>query len=433
VAIVGGGCSGVFVAAQLSLNGFAGRLRIIEPRALLGRGLAYSTNFPEHLLNVPAEKMSAFPDVPSHFLDWLRARIPNVPQRGFFAPRMLYGEYLGGLLANSPSGFAHIRSEVTRIERAVSSFTLTLSFGDSLHAATVVLALGDNALTVRFPGERILLIGTGLTAVEAVLALQGQSLPCELHLVWRRGILPCAHTGSCISPPPHFVPEHDLRRLVRQLRNRVACMQERGLCWRTVVDSLRSVSNIIWSELSAADRARFFRHLKPYWEPHRHRMAPQVRQRLDQLLREEKVQVMSGRIGEISVAENELRCNVHLRGGGEVTLLVDRVINCSGIQERYRGAPVRPLIQSLVAGGIAEPNALGIGFRTDPDGALLTSNIVAGSSVFTLGPPLVASCSRPPRCPRFARRRRRFASCRLCTAAEPAHDESPHGIALRFE
>src|SRR5947209_14128853 len=98
IAIVGGGCSGLLVAVQLHRQGYEGQITIVEPRAELGRGLAYSTRFDEHLLNVPAGKMSALPDEPAHFLEWLQAR--EFPGAGpsLFAPRRVYGEYLSDLL-----------------------------------------------------------------------------------------------------------------------------------------------------------------------------------------------------------------------------------------------------------------------------------------------------------------------------------------------
>jgi len=97
VAIVGGGCSGLLVAAQLFRQGFGGSVAIVEPRSALGRGLAYSTPYDDHLLNVPAGKMSALPSHPSHFLEWLRAgRIPEASPT-CFAPRKVYGEYLSSL------------------------------------------------------------------------------------------------------------------------------------------------------------------------------------------------------------------------------------------------------------------------------------------------------------------------------------------------
>src|ERR1700677_260806 len=118
VAIAGGGCSGILVAAQLFRQGFRGSVVIVEPRAALGRGLAYSTPYDEHLLNVPAGKMSALPTVPSHFLDWLRGgRFPNAAA-AFFAPRKVCGEYLESVLLEAArdahhSRFTHVRAEVT--------------------------------------------------------------------------------------------------------------------------------------------------------------------------------------------------------------------------------------------------------------------------------------------------------------------------------
>ncbi len=413
IAIVGGGCSGVLVAAQLLRRGFSGQIRLIEPRAALGRGLAYSTSFAQHLLNVPAEKMSAFPDQPSHFVDWLRTRKPDVPDRGYFAPRMIYGEYLQSCLPYAPENFAHVRGEVLSVGETDRGFTLTLTSGAAIRASRVVLALGnpvsspfpalspsdlvgrwhaspwlEGALTVRFPGERILLIGTGLTAVDAALALHSQSVPSQVSLVSRRGIIPATHAHSCAPPVAcDFLAAPRLRPLLRQVRRQVEDMRERGLCWRTVLDSLRPSSNALWLDLSVAERAQFFRHLKPYWEPHRHRMAPQVRSRLDELLREGRVRILAGRIRDISTSAEALDARIRLRRGGEVLLNVDRVVNCSGVQERYNGPMARRLIRSLISRDLAEPNDLGIGFRTDAAGALATANGGVSSSLFTLGPP----------------------------------------------
>ena len=64
--------------------------------------LAYGTRCDEHLLNVTAGLMSALPDEPSHFLDWLRVRDPSAHQ-GTFAPRRVYGDYLEELLTSSVS------------------------------------------------------------------------------------------------------------------------------------------------------------------------------------------------------------------------------------------------------------------------------------------------------------------------------------------
>jgi uncharacterized NAD(P)/FAD-binding protein YdhS len=116
-------------------------------------------------------------------------------------------------------------------------------------------------------------------------------------------------------------------------------------------------------------------------------MAPQVRSRLDELLREGRVRILAGRIRDISTSAEALDARIRLRRGGEVLLNVDRVVNCSGVQERYNGPMARRLIRSLISRDLAEPNDLGIGFRTDAAGALATANGGVSSSLFTLGPP----------------------------------------------
>src|SRR5579862_1715338 len=118
VAIVGGGCSGLLVAVHLLNKGFQGRITVVEPRSHLGAGLAYSTSFIQHLLNVPAGKMSAIADQPSHFLEWLRANHWPDAKPDSLAPRRLYGQYLEKVLeqtlrASGGSYLSHIRAEVT--------------------------------------------------------------------------------------------------------------------------------------------------------------------------------------------------------------------------------------------------------------------------------------------------------------------------------
>ena len=98
IAIVGGGCSGLLVAVNLFRQGFQGRVTVIEPRSRLGAGLAYSTSVIQHLLNVPAGKMSALPEQPGHFLEWLRANHWPDAKPDSLAPRKLYGQYLQEVL-----------------------------------------------------------------------------------------------------------------------------------------------------------------------------------------------------------------------------------------------------------------------------------------------------------------------------------------------
>jgi uncharacterized NAD(P)/FAD-binding protein YdhS len=414
ISIVGGGCSGLLTAVQLLRHGFCEPITIIEPRAQLGRGLAYSTTFDDHLLNVPAGKMSGLPDEPSHFLDWLTAKQWPGTAPGLFAPRRLYGEYLGELLEKhgGRDRVQHVRAEVNFVERAPGGAKLHLNDGTVLDACRVVLALGNPAsgpalrapttelqdrwhlspwigdvLRLRAPGERILLVGAGLTAVDAVLALQSQPGGCTTYLLSRTGKLPQVHSSKPIATGlPPLGDRRNLRTMFRALRVQIGTARDQDICWRAVIDALRPVSNQMWRDLPLSERERFLRHLRTYWETHRHRMAPAVRARLDEYRNAGRVEVIAGRLRETVPAEKGIEVRIGLRHGSERRLHVDRVINCTGIHEYYNHRP-RRLIGALIEAGIATANDLGIGFHTDEHGALIGADGIPSDVFFTLGPP----------------------------------------------
>lgn len=417
IAIVGGGCSGLLVAVHLFRNGFRERVTVLEPRRRLGTGLAYSTTFDRHLLNVPAAKMSGLPRQSGDFLDWLRANHMPDAKSGLFAPRRLYGEYLQNLLRETIRNgagphFSHIRAEAIDATADGDGARLSLSNGKTIHAKHVVLALGNpascptpavlrhgledrwqlspwlgNALRVRFPGERVLLLGTGLTAVDSALALQSQQDKSQVYMVSRRGLLPQVHNVCvAVGMPPDLEHRGDLRGMVREVRERIEAARQAEHCWRTIVDGLRPISNDVWQELSVKDRQRFMRHLKKYWEPHRHRMAPEIRKHVNAFLGAGSLQIVPGRLEDAESQGEATRVRIALKQGGERTLEVDRIISCTGIQENYVKSP-RPLVRSLIDSGLARANDLGMGFATDDDGALLDAKKKPSSIFFTLGPP----------------------------------------------
>jgi uncharacterized NAD(P)/FAD-binding protein YdhS len=417
IAIVGGGCSGALVAVQLLRKGFKGRIRMIEPRLRLGHGLAYSTVFEQHLLNVPAGKMSALPDEPSHFLEWLRSRNWPGTAPEAFAPRKLYGEYLEDLLQSSlrargHGNFSHMCAEVVDACGTEHGLTLGLSDGTKVEAQKVVLALGNpasgtfenafvevmgeqwhvspwigEALRVRFAGERILLVGMGLTSIDTALALHGQATPCKTYMISRRGILPSAHDlRYSPAPLPSFEDVTNIRLMFRQLRGQIRDLQNADGCWRMAVDALRPVSNDIWQGVPLSGRNQFLRHLKPYWEAHRHRMAPQVRRQVHELQTQGKIELIAGRIRESAAKGGAIELSITQRRGAERLLEVDRAINCTGIHEDYRKRP-RHLIRSLIESGLGSANDQGMGFQTDGGGALVDAHGNSSSALFTLGPP----------------------------------------------
>ena len=137
VIIVGGGASGVLLAAQLLRHEGPLRVTIVERRALLGCGVAYSTSDPGHLLNTRVHNMSAFPDDPGHFLRWLHdsAEAPAATP-DCFASRAAYGRYLEGLLAAwGRDRLTCHRRECLRVEESRGKGRERFGVGIRVHAA----------------------------------------------------------------------------------------------------------------------------------------------------------------------------------------------------------------------------------------------------------------------------------------------------------
>lgn len=415
IAIIGGGCSGVLAAISLLREAPDEDLIVIESREDLGRGMAYSTPWYEHLLNVPAAKMSALPSEPSHFAEWLTRRGWPPTCGSSFVPRRVYGDYLGDVLrtavARAEQSFRHIRSEVEDLELTPRGIRLVLQDGSSLHAGRAVLALGNppprplaalagfdagencfpslwcpGAVELHSREENVLLIGSGLTAMDAVLALAAAGHTGTVQIVSRRGQLPQPHRTAAQEADPGAAPQPaGLRALLHNLRQEAVRRGQSGENWRHAVDSLRPVTNALWEQLSLAEQRRFLRHLKAYWDTHRHRMAPEVADAVEHYRHQGRLRVCAGRLLSVYRGERGLEVSIARRRGGELRVEADRIINCTGIEEKYTESS-RPLIRSLAAGGLAAVNRLGTGFSADSSGALIDARGRISNRLFTLGP-----------------------------------------------
>jgi uncharacterized NAD(P)/FAD-binding protein YdhS len=425
IAIVGGGFSGSMVAVHL-LRQAQGPLRIvlIERDDAPGRGVAYRDQPERHLLNVRAEAMSAFPASPDHFLDWVNNTYSPCHPVGTkeFVPRRIYGAYIQWLLADAQSRarrgveLSVRHDEAVGIAVAADGATIRFARGRRLHASRVVLALGnagpaDPPLPVDaeaasseafFKGphylahawsksglyaigadEDLLLVGSGLTALDWLAALQETGHRGHIHLVSRRGLLPQPHRPAhpqALSFDPLALPPR-VRPLLRRLRAESAAGE-----WRSAIDALRPYTPALWQRLPPAEQRRFLRHVRPFWEIHRHRAPPRIADRVEELVRSGRLQVTAGRLGGICEHGGSVEVRiVRRRSGGELRLNVHRVVNCTGPESNYRRLN-HPLIVNLREQGLIEPDALGLGLMTDANGALLDRNGAPSDLLFTLGP-----------------------------------------------
>ena len=412
VVIAGGGFSGTLLAVHLLRGGRPVHIDLVDPRGA-GRGLAYSTVWDDHLLNVPAVRMSAFGSEPMNFLNWLHGNGKPEAQPDYFAPRKLFGTYIQDQLqlavraAHSQSRFRQHYAEATALSYDGLQARVALGNGDRLQTDRVVIATGNpaprpvpaapegyfgspwlpGALAGLDPADSVLMIGAGLTSVDAFLAFHAQKHTGPIHFVSRRGQIPHSHKFYRPLAQPFVPPANSgARELLRAIRRRVREAQTDGVDWRAVIDSLRSVTNDIWCSLDIDEQRRVLRHLKTWWDIHRHRMAPEIGAKIAAARESGQLQVHAGRVVGLEQTENGIDVAVVGRNGKPVSLKVRRVISCTGSDEDYRRVP-NPLIQSLLNTERAAPNYIGKGLRTDVYGALIDADGLTADWLLTLGPP----------------------------------------------
>jgi len=416
VLIVGGGFSGTMLAVHL-LRSTSLSVAIIDRGALPGRGLAYSTPYKFHLLNVPACGMSALPDDPDHFLRWARTNYDASVQARSFLPRAVYGEYVGSLLqktiAEQGQGrFRWIQDEALSLHRRRGYPAVQRKSGSELLARAVVLATGNfppadpkiaglkptsfryfpfawanNALEGLPANGCVLLVGSGLTAVDMIMALKSKGFQGKIHVLSRRGLLP--HRNKQTEIWPLFWNERSprtVRGLLRLIRDQVGIASQKGVDWRSVVDCLRPVTQEIWRSLPVEEQKRFLRHARSYWDVHRHRVAPEIADVLSDMRAAGQVIAHRGRITRY-LEERDTVAIAYRKGGGTARMLhVHRVINCTGSETDCRRID-DSLITSLFVQGLARPDPLFLGPDADQHGALVDSMGIPSPSLFVIGPP----------------------------------------------
>ena len=407
IAVIGGGASGTLTAYQLVKQCATGtRVVLVEPRAQVGLGLAYSTPSLRHLLNVPAGRISGLPDEPGHFLAWLQANHDAKATADTFAPRAIFGRYLQSLLAMAP-GVEYRHTDVVAYEAAAHGAALVLRTGERLQADVVVLATGnfrpaplrgisaeatatgvychnawDPATYERLDRNApVTLIGTGLTGVDVLLRLREQGHCGVITAISRHGIFPTRHAPyerltccAIASPPPTALAY--LRAVRRALRE--------GTPWRAVIDSLRAETNRLWLALPHQEQLRFRRHLQRRWDVVRHRMPLQAADVVERELAEGTLLLRKGNVHAVEAADGEAKVQIQTVSGVEV-FPAGRVINCTCPDMDYSRVD-SPLLRNLLDQGVIVAGSFGRGVRCDSSGAVCGRDGRPSSTLFIIGP-----------------------------------------------
>lgn len=419
VAIIGAGFTGTCVAAHLLRDLPAGaRLALVGRRP--GPGLAYGTDAPDHVLNVPAGRMSLFADQPDHFLAWL-ARRDAAPGAADFVARGLYGRYLEDSLAAAAQvarariALAPVAGEAVALQPdGQGRQSIHLADGRTLSAAVVVLCLGNSPAALPLPQQAVdraalpriivdpwsdrppatiapdaavLLIGTGLTMVDQVLTLAGAGHRGPLTALSRHGLLPAAHADPMAPPRPVRLPEApaSLRRLVRRVVAEVRAEQAAGGDWRAVVDGLRPATQSLWQGLAPADQERFLRHVAAPWSVHRHRMAPAAARRIAALRESGQLSLVAARLTGLWRHGGDLVAVLRPRGHRRLDLrCFDWAINCSGLG-CGAGLARQPLVADALVRGLLQLDRFRLGLAVTAEGRTVGAGGI-NREIFAAGP-----------------------------------------------
>ena len=432
ILIIGGGLSGTMLAVQLLRLPGQRKILIIELRAELGRGEAYSAVELGHTLNGNAARMSVDPDNPDDLTQWLTKHIAaggwpesaeqNVPTSELFPPRGLFGVYVQQRLAEARAVGArygsiveHVRSEVVDLLVREDCVQLTLSNGQNLQGSSAVIATGMfpaartpqtessglnaaaldpwdvAAMRQLDPQSTVLIIGSGLTMVDAVVSLEQAGHRGPIEVFSRHGLLPHVRRQ-----PPAWVDflaeDHSIRtprQLLRELRRHCREAIAQGIDWQAPLDTVRAHIGRLWSQATDVQRRQFVRHVRPWWESHHHRSPPLSAELLARLHGEGRLRIQAASFkGLEPTTDGGVNIRIRRRCEAETSVVHGAaLINSSGIEYDWRRV-ARPLPKQLLARGLVQPGPLALGIAAAVDGAVVDAEGRVASRLFAMGPPL---------------------------------------------
>lgn len=414
IAVIGAGASGTLMALHLATHLPPGAQVLLCEAREFACGAAYASGCTRHLLNVRAANMSAFPDDPAHFERFLAdaATAPEevrVTPSGTFAARAVYRRYLCSLFeqakAMGSARMTTLRAEIVDLIEESGGWRMIAADGAEWRADGVVLALGNlpsrpaasplhvsnpwapGALDGLRPDLPVLIVGAGLTMYDLALQLHEQGFSGPVIAVSRRGLLPHPHAPSAPWPTPDLATAEraSVRRLLQRVRAEVRGAAAAGVDWRGVIDSLRPITASLWQGWDAAERRRFLRHVRPYWDIHRHRAAAPLVDAITALRDCGYLRTQQARV----VASRDLDGLAHVtlrpRGAARNTqIVVQRVIRATGL-ERLDAADSR-LIAALLRRKLARADALGIGLDVGEDFRVRDQGGLPAAGLWALGP-----------------------------------------------
>jgi uncharacterized NAD(P)/FAD-binding protein YdhS len=431
IAIIGGGFSGAALAWHLRKKGATADVVVIEPHAAIGCGLAYGTTDPAHRINVPATRMIIDADDAEHFHRWLiDTGYPATDKRAamadgrLFPTREAFGRYVAEQVRSLSPAITHLRAKAVSASETENGFHIVCDNGATVDAAIMVLAIchappavpaslrslrshprffpdpwSKDLLPSLSPNDRILIVGTGLTMADVVASLERAGHRGKIVAVSRRGLRPQPHTDNLSVFEGDFTspPVTQAAALSRRVRRAVIEAARDGLPWQIVLNRVHEQGQPIWQNLSAPARRRLLRHLRPYWDTHRFRIAPQVHETIEKLvaygmldIRAASVKANYGTLDiraappRNSATSHAITVDLRPRHTPEwAPETFDAVILATG---PAHAVTADPLLSSLNANGLVQADALGLGIAVDRLGRAISHRNKPDPRLFVASP-----------------------------------------------
>ncbi len=423
IVIIGGGYTGAIIAKLLVERGVQEieEVNVFEPREQLGCGLAYDVQNIDVRLNVAAHRMRAIPGAPTAFLDWLQSSgtlivdPQAVTSEGVFARRRDFGRFMQAQLApHLDSGAVrHIRQAVRAVERQNDQWRIFGTDGTFVMADILILATGHppasrpevfdrlSALATRrikdvlaeeaFNGigecDPVLIVGSGLTAIDALCGLKALGHTGVVRLLSRTGLMPRPHAGGGFSPFGDF-SSTDLTsagKLLSKVRATIRDAQAQGMPWQSVFDALRQHAQPLWQSLPMRERQKFLRRLRRWYDVHRYRMPPQATAILELGISSGRVRLETGKLAFITEDRQDLLVKLETRAGRR-EFRCRHILLATGPDFRDYAAHQRFLL-GMHRDGFIQSDPLGLGLACDIAGRALTVAGTPNSALFVSGPP----------------------------------------------
>ncbi len=407
-AIIGAGLAGASVLAELAARTPPAFRALIFGATAPGPGTAYATGSNRLYMNGTATAMSANPADRNDLVRWLGGETGDA-----LITRRHYGRYLTersrAALAARP-GFRAVAARAVALYPQGSGFTILDRNGIARHAERVVLALGNfppsdaflpPALRAfggfvadpwrfdgRLPAGDALIVGSGLTAMDALALLEGRGRR-TIHVLSRHGLIPAIENprARALDPATLALRDDSPHALLHSLRRAAREWSAAGGDWREVVEAIRRGTPAIWAGWSERDRRRFLRHLHAFWAIHRYRVPPETADAHRRLAAAGRIVHHRGRVADAAPATAGHLEVVIANADGRTPLRVAGIVNCTGPNGDYRRVN-DPLVRQLVASGIVRPDGLRLGIDATADLHPLSARGTVDPHLYALGPPL---------------------------------------------